>query len=126
MRGTALESKLLEHVRALEYSPLKLDYEVTDGVAVVSLGSGNGGALSPWGTKEEEHRLEPRLLLALFESLERAEHDQTAQALILSAEGRFWCNGFDLKWIQKHMDLAEALQVRSRMKLCMKNREMVY
>ena len=38
------------------------------------------------------------------------EDDQAAHALILSAEGKFWCNGFDLKWIQEHMDLAEALQ----------------
>jgi hypothetical protein len=110
IRGTALENKLIEHVGTLGYTIQELPYDVEDGVAVVTLGCGIGDKLSPWGTKEEEHRLEPRLVLALFKALERAELDSNVQALVLSAEGRFWCNGFDLKWIQQHMDLAEALQ----------------
>ena len=112
MHGCDLEchSHISIQPTALGYTVQELPYDVEDGVAVVTLGSGIGDKLSPWGTKEEEHRLEPRLVLALFDALERAELDSNVQALVLSAEGRFWCNGFDLKWIQQHMDLAEALQ----------------
>ena len=30
--------------------------------------------------------------------------------MVLGATGRFWCNGFDLKWIQQNPTLADPLQ----------------
>ena len=106
--GSPLESKLLESVGTGGVSAL--EYTVSEGVAIVSLGGASPGQESLWGTKEEEHRLEPRRVLGLLNALDQAENDPSVFALVISAEGRFWCNGFDLLWIQNRMDLANALQ----------------
>ena len=107
IRGSPLESKLLE---CCDFPFTPLAYHVTDGICVVSLGAASVGLVSAWGTLIEEHRVQPRLILALFDALETAENDPAVQSLVVSAEGRFWCNGFDLKWIQGHLHLADIMQ----------------
>jgi enoyl-CoA hydratase/carnithine racemase len=106
-----LENKLLESIGKSAVGDCALDYRVTDdNVAVVLLGGGDEGLERPWGTKMEEHRLEPHLVLGLLHALDRAQNDPAIKALVVTADGRFFCNGFDLKWIQAHLDLADALQ----------------
>jgi enoyl-CoA hydratase/carnithine racemase len=36
---------------------------------------------------------------------------------VLTAEGRYWCNGFDLKWIHAHLENADELQQASELLL---------
>lgn len=89
---------------------LALHYTTENGVATISLGDQASEDVLPWGTKAEEHRLYPELVLALLGALDRIAEDVAVQALVVTASGRFWSNGFDLKWIQQHPDMADALQ----------------
>ena len=88
--------------------PLK--YEVVNGVAVISLGDA-GNEVASWGTKVKEHRLYPGSVLALNDAFTRAESDDSARAVLVKAEGFYWCNGFDLKWLrQQSSGYADILQ----------------
>ena len=78
----------------------EMRYTVDDGVAVVSLG-GAGKGVTAWNTKEKEHRLRPGSVLALKLVLDRVERDPAVSAVVVSAEGFYWCNGFDTNWIAK-------------------------
>ena len=100
IRGSSLEHKLLGSLGPDVMT--ELNYHIEDGMAIVSLGGSDPDDVTPWNTKSEEHRLEPRLVLALFSALDRAEEDEAVQALVVTAEGRFWSNGFDLKVIPSH------------------------
>jgi 1,4-dihydroxy-2-naphthoyl-CoA synthase len=106
MRGSQPENKLLAGVNGTIPA---LEYKLSDGIAIISLGNSASGE-SPWGTNEEEHRLEPRTVIGLSRALEQAENDDSVQCVVVKAEGRYWSNGFDLKWIQQNMHLADALQ----------------
>lgn len=86
-----------------------LSFRVEEGVAIVSLGDGGDG-VDPWGTKQMEHRLNPMSLKKLFDAIDAAERDPEVSALVCTAEGKFFSNGFDLKWIQGNMDKADMLQ----------------
>ena len=77
-----------------------LEYEVVDGVAVISLG-GASNEVTPWGTKVKEHRLYPGSVLALNDAFTQAEEDDSARAVVVKAEGFYWSNGFDLKWLSQ-------------------------
>jgi len=73
-----------------------------DGVAVVTLKATSGE--SPWGTKREEHRWNPITVKALSEALDAVEAagESMASALVVANEGKFWSNGFDLKYASTH------------------------
>ena len=108
VRGTVLEKKLLDclDIEAVD----ALAYRVEDGIAVLSLGDGDPDRANAWGTLAAEHRIEPHLVLALMGALDAIEHDESAQALVVTAEGKYWCNGFDLRWIHEHLQHADELQ----------------
>ena len=107
--GTPVLSALEALQKSVHGEEVELEYRVQDGVAIVSLGLAES-RLSAWGTDVQEHRLEPHVVLALSCALDKAETDPSVFAVVLTAEGKFWCNGFDLKWIQAHIDLANTLQ----------------
>lgn len=93
-----------------------LDRRVVDGVCIISLG-GAGEQAHQWGTKACEHRLYPAAVLALDEALDAAENDESVRAIIITAEGKYFCNGFDLKFLQARMEMADDVQ-RATEKLC--------
>lgn len=70
--------------------------EVVDGVAVVTMLSPEGNL--PWGTRIWEHRINPLLLRQMKAALDSAEEAEV-QALVVTGEGRFFCNGLDLPYI---------------------------
>ncbi|KAJ4771424.1 Fatty acid oxidation complex subunit alpha [Rhynchospora pubera] len=49
-------------------------------------------------TGSGEHRLGPDMISSLRSALATARSDSTAGALVVTNEGRFFCNGFDLAW----------------------------
>lgn len=76
---------------------------------MLSLGDASDGA-HPWGTKQAEHRLYPAAILELEAALQAAEDDAQVAAVVVTAGGKFFCNGFDLQFLQKHSELADDLQ----------------
>jgi enoyl-CoA hydratase/carnithine racemase len=87
---------------------MMLTVETTpDGVAVLTMG---GEGVSPWGTKLEEHRLNTEVIAAVENALDRVLADPNVRALMVTGEGKFFCNGLDLKWIEAHPDEAEGMQ----------------
>ena len=60
-----------------------------------------GDAEHSWGTKCAEHRLYPAAILALDEALTAAESNENVRAVVLTAEGKYFCNGFDLRFLQQ-------------------------
>lgn len=61
-------------------------FEVIDGVAVATLNEG-----------ERMNPLSESLLTGLLDAIERVRHDRTIRALMLTARGRGFCSGADLK-----------------------------
>ncbi|KAI4338121.1 hypothetical protein L6164_016470 [Bauhinia variegata] len=56
-------------------------------------------------TGADEHRLNPTLLNAIQSALRRVRAEATASsALITTAHGKYFCNGFDLAWAQSLED----------------------
>ena len=93
-----------------------LTRRVEDGVCVISLGAG-GDAEHSWGTKCAEHRLYPAAILALDEALTAAESNENVRAVVLTAEGKYFCNGFDLRFLQQETQMMDDVQ-RATEKLC--------
>lgn len=114
----------LEHVigqlrsLCMENEMQVLPYSVEDGVASIFLGGAESDeSTTPWGTSRAEHRLNPFSALALIEALRNAEQDETVSAVVLGAHGKYFCNGFDLKWIQANPEHADLLQLSTEV-LC--------
>lgn len=93
-----------------------LERRSEDGVCIISLG-GAGDAAHAWGTKAAEHRLYPAAVIALDEALDAAEQDEAVRAVVVTAEGKYFCNGFDLKFLQEHASLMDDVQRATEM-LC--------
>lgn len=52
-------------------------------------------------TGDDDHRLNPTLLNAIRSALRRVRSEATASsALITTAHGKFFSNGYDLSWAQ--------------------------
>ncbi|TKY64880.1 Enoyl-CoA delta isomerase 1 of peroxisomal [Spatholobus suberectus] len=66
-------------------------------------------------TGDSEHRLNPNLLNSIRSSLRRVRQEATASsALIITAHGKFFSNGYDLAWAQaqsskEHVILRDSL-----------------
>ena len=88
-----------------------IPYELIENgsIAVVSLGSSDA-TMSPFGTNAAEHRLTPALVLGFLQTLETLATMPDVLALVVSADGKFWCNGFDLNLIKEHPSLCDPLQ----------------
>ncbi|XP_068664728.1 enoyl-CoA delta isomerase 3-like [Aristolochia californica] len=53
-------------------------------------------------TSDNEHRLSPSLITSIRSHLQRIRADSTlGSVLVTTAEGKFYSNGFDLKWAQE-------------------------
>ena len=86
-----------------------LQFEVQDGVAVIRL---RGEGVSAHGTPLEEHRIGPTTIAALNDALDAALARDDVQAVVVAGEGRFFCNGLDLKWVDAHLgDEANRMQL---------------
>ena len=86
-----------------------MDFEVEDGVAVITM---RGKGISRHGTSLEEHRIGPRTIAALNDALDAAIAHSGVQAVVVAGEGRFFCNGLDLKWVDAHLgDEANRMQL---------------
>ncbi|CAJ1967157.1 unnamed protein product [Sphenostylis stenocarpa] len=54
---------------------------------------------------DEQHRLNPTLLSSLLAALSQVKSQATAAtALVTTAQGRFFCNGFDFSWARAAAD----------------------
>ena len=63
-----------------------IEVTTTDGIAVMEM-------------KAEENRFNLPMLDAFDESLAAVEADESAQAVLLTGEGKFFSNGLDLEWM---------------------------
>lgn len=84
-----------------------LKTEVVDKVAVVTM-------LSPeehfdWGTRIKEHRINPMLIKQVSAALDAAA-EQECQALVVTGEGKFFCNGMDLQYISANVAQSTRIQ----------------
>jgi len=84
-----------------------LKTEMVDNVAVVTLLSPEG--VFPWGTRIQEHRINRALITQLNAALDAAETDHV-EALVVTGEGRFFCNGMDLQYISANIDQSTSIQ----------------
>ncbi|OAA27138.1 enoyl-CoA hydratase/carnithine racemase [Frankia sp. EI5c] len=48
---------------------------------------------------DDENRLNPASVAAINRALDEAEAAPKPKALVTTASGKFWCNGFDLAWM---------------------------
>eukprot|EP00397_Hematodinium_sp_SG-2012_P052997 GEMP01063007.1.p1 GENE.GEMP01063007.1~~GEMP01063007.1.p1 ORF type:complete len:284 (+),score=33.97 GEMP01063007.1:50-853(+) len=78
-------------------------YQLRGNVAVITL-LGKEGVM-PWGTKIEEHRISPKVLEEINPLLDRVQNE--AQSLVLTGEGKFFCNGLDLAFADGNPDQLE-------------------
>eukprot|EP00457_Paulinella_chromatophora_P010858 gb/GEZN01010977.1/.p1 GENE.gb/GEZN01010977.1/~~gb/GEZN01010977.1/.p1 ORF type:complete len:265 (-),score=19.92 gb/GEZN01010977.1/:317-1111(-) len=85
-----------------------MEYKKVGNVAVITL---VGEGKESWGTRQEEHRINPVVINKLNQLLDQAEADAEVHGLVLyGGSGRYWCNGLDLNWIDAHPADANALQ----------------
>jgi len=79
-------------------------YTLVDQVAIINLSSRDEElptSVTRWGTKNKEHRLNPDTILSLYKALLNiAKETFSIKSLLVTANGKYFCNGFDLKWIQ--------------------------
>lgn len=88
--------------------------EMVDAVAVVTLLSPEGNL--PWGTRVAEHRINPLLMEQLHEALDAAEREG-AQAVVVTGEGKFFCNGMDLQYISANIEESTKIQTQAELLL---------
>ncbi|CAE7428478.1 ECI3 [Symbiodinium pilosum] len=81
---------------------------IRDGVAVMTL-LAQPGTWS-WGTAREEHRFNPVTVRAWADALDVVEADEAVNVLIVTNDGKYWSNGMDLRYLDKHADGAASLQ----------------
>jgi enoyl-CoA hydratase/carnithine racemase len=67
-----------------------------DGICVITLG---GEGKQEWGTPLQEHRMTSNFLARIQGILDEIEDNVLAKAVIFIGEGKFFCNGVDLAWI---------------------------
>lgn len=84
----------------------EVSLEMQDGIAIITL-IGSEGSFA-WGTKKEEHRWNPVTVAALGQALDVVEANNQASVVVVANVGKFWSNGFDLKWADAHDDVANA------------------
>ena len=64
-----------------------------------------------WGTRIEEHRFNPLVLSELSSIFDRIEAEITTLAgSVITGEGKYFCNGIDVSYIQKHPENANSVQ----------------
>lgn len=90
--------------------PTLVKTEVVDGVAVVTLLSPD--SKFPWGTRVQEHRINPLLIEQLNAALDAAEQE-AVQAVVVVGEGKFFSNGMDLQYIQQHVGESTRIQAEA-------------
>lgn len=49
-----------------------------------------------------EHRWDPRTVAAILKHLDDAAVDESVCCVVVCGEGKFWCNGLDLNWVDSH------------------------
>lgn len=81
--------------------PPPTSYSVADGVATITF-LGSGDEKLPWGTPVREHRWDPRTVAAVHKHLDDAAADEAVECVVVQGEGKFWCNGLDLNWVDSH------------------------
>jgi len=79
-------------------------------LAIVTLLGKDEQKLSPWGARVCEHRINPQLVAELNAALDAVLANEMISAVIVFGEGRFFCNGMDLRWIDANLDKADELQ----------------
>lgn len=77
---------------------------------------GPEGAFLPWGTRVLEHRLNGLLIEQVNRALDVAEAEGV-QALVVTGEGKFFCNGMDLQYISAHVAESTKLQTDAELLL---------
>lgn len=85
----------------------EVSLSIREGVAVLTL-LGESGTL-PWGTSRQEHRFNPVMLRAMTAALDAVERDDSVNVLVVTNKGKFWSNGMDLNYLDKHPDEAANL-----------------
>jgi len=85
----------------------EVSLELRGGVALLTFVGAESSF--PWGTKREEHRWNPVTVRAFDSALDAVEKDQEAKVLVVTNVGKFWSNGFDLKFVDVHGDQAKDL-----------------
>ncbi|CAE7500022.1 ECI1 [Symbiodinium sp. CCMP2456] len=85
----------------------EVSLSIREGVAVLTL-LGESGTL-PWGTSRQEHRFNPVMLRAMTAALDAVEGDDSVNVLVVTNKGKFWSNGMDLNYLDKHPDEAASL-----------------
>jgi enoyl-CoA hydratase/carnithine racemase len=74
-----------------------IDYSLdSSGICVITLA---GEGAQEWGTKRQEHRMTSQFLAQMHSILDEIEANASAKAVIFIGEGKFFCNGIDLAWI---------------------------
>ncbi len=77
---------------------MKVSYEVKDGIGIVTL-------------KDGYNALNPDLVQALDNAFYQAAKDSKSKAVILTAEGKFFCPGGDLKYIGSIPEVSRGTEV---------------
>mmetsp|Transcript_2543 Transcript_2543/g.5909 ORF Transcript_2543/g.5909 Transcript_2543/m.5909 type:complete len:289 (+) Transcript_2543:38-904(+) len=89
--------------------------QIVDDVAVVRFLSPEGQF--SWGTRVWEHRINPSLIKQVNKSLDAAE-DAGAQALLVTGDGKFFCNGMDLQYISANVNQSTQIQTDAEKLMC--------
>jgi enoyl-CoA hydratase/carnithine racemase len=82
---------------------------IQERIAVVTLLGSSDEAL-PWGTLLREHRLNSLSVQAVNSVLTTVLSNNDITALVVTAEGKFFCNGLDLKWLESNLETADRFQ----------------
>jgi len=98
-------------VTELSHQPMEVAVDIQSlAVSKVALVTMQGTGVLPWGTNVEEHRINPQLIDGINRALDAALEDPSVHVVVVTAAGKFWSNGMDLKYISAHPAQADELQ----------------
>lgn len=76
----------------------------------------HASGVQPWETSLAEHRFFPDLMRELEEHLDESIGKRQASCIIITNDGKYWSNGYDLKWMGAHPDeVASCLEQSERL-----------
>lgn len=90
--------------------PIKVETKELLAGGKAAIATLHGEGVLPWGTKVEEHRINPELVAGVNKALDDALSDPAVRVVVVTGTGKFWSNGMDLKYIAAHPAKADELQ----------------
>eukprot|EP00924_Labyrinthula_sp_SR-Ha-C_P010653 snap_masked-scaffold_49-processed-gene-0.26-mRNA-1 protein AED:0.02 eAED:0.02 QI:0/-1/0/1/-1/1/1/0/272 len=89
---------------------IETTYSFSGKIATLCFTEEDSLKISDCKTRLFEHRLNLGTVSQLNKALDEVLENKTTSALIVTAKGKFFCNGLDLNWVSQNIELSGTLQ----------------